>query len=395
VTNSLGSSTVGKWKDICKTGDGNLTFSTAVSGKSLCVKKGGVVIDCGQAFGGTNFAAIAGLIEGCNTTYTPGDAQNDFVNMTAFTNRVQLSPTLAYYNGAYGDKAPVDKSNYYTYSGYIWNRASTNVNWTFALAIGTVSRITIDQKTTYIGNGATGEVGIKTFELTPGPHRIVIAMRSNSDARSTARYFTNEKATWPKSYFGVGIDKFGRGSNNQADYEKLVDPGDGSLLTWALPEDLPCVYPGTDEIVESIVPVRFDEMEFHPETTIDFVDLPDYSVENLMGTPNVAGSSNLTVTGVWAIPASSIAAGSKLTTSGRLIFAEGSKIVISGSSSEFRKVTADVALIVAEASEGVTGTPSVETDCTDGADLARWRISVSDRCISAVRSPYGLKIMVR
>ena len=61
-------------------------------------------------------------------------------------------------------------------------------------------------------------------------------------------------ATW-QADLGLAIDRQGRGSTNYADYERLVDPGDGSFLT---------VVPGDAENADGVIAhmPKFDHLKF-------------------------------------------------------------------------------------------------------------------------------------
>ena len=164
--------------------------------------------------------------------------------------------------------------------------------------------------------------------VSPGPHHF--------DVRGycTALYQDNPKdsrLTWPNYHFAVGFDPLGRGSKNQADYRKLVDPGDGSLFTWDIPDRVTegvTTVPGTDDVIGGLAPV-FRKMRFAPGTGADF--RYNYSVEALEGFPAITGATeHFTVSSNWTVRTSEVAAGNKLTTPGRLVFAPGATVSVDG-----------------------------------------------------------------
>jgi hypothetical protein len=165
--------------------------------------------------------------------------------------------------------------------------------------------------------------------VSPGPHHFdVRGYYTGTWSQSNPK---DSRLTWPNSDFAVGFDPLGRGSTNQADYRKLVDPGDGSLLTWDIPDRVTegvTTVPGTDDVIGGLAPV-FRKMRFAPGTGADF--RYNYSVEALEGFPAITGATeHFTVSSNWTVRTSEVAAGNKLTTPGRLVFAPGATVSVVG-----------------------------------------------------------------
>ena len=321
----------GTWRKVVKTGTGTAVWDS-MTGSDLLDVQGGTV-----RFATSPRAQLAGLIEGRRTYYTANTAIDaDWKALTVATNGVTLKPD-AYYDFSHHlwtDPWPPDQtssSRRYTvsYTGYLWNNETTNVTWSFAGQAYTHMGVTIDHtnrlfKFTGVGNGTVqGNVTV-----SPGPHHF--------DVRGycTALYQDNPKdsrLTWPNYHFAVGFDPLGRGSTNQADYRKLVDPGDGSLLTWDIPDRViegVTTVPGTDDVIGAFAPV-FRKMRFAPGTGADF--RYNYSVEALEGFPAITGATeHFTVSSNWTVRTSEVAAGNKLTTPGRLVFAPGATVSVVG-----------------------------------------------------------------
>ena len=323
----------GSWRNVVKSGDGAAVWDS-LSGSGLLDVKSGTV-----RFAMSPRAQLAGLIEGKRTYYTGNtDIYNDWKALTVATNGVTLSPE-AYYNFSHHlwtDPWPADQTSSsrrftISYTGYLWNNETTNVTWSFAGCLYTHFGVVVDRtnvvfRWTGDGNGtAKGSVTV-----SPGPHHFdvrgyITQIGSNSNPRDS-------RLTWPTGNFAVGFDPLGRGSSNQADYQKLIDPGDGSLLTWDLPDQViegVTTVPGTAETVGSAAPV-FRKMRFAAGTGADFRYA--YRLESLEGFPAITGATDhFTVTSNWTIRASEIVSGCRLTTPGRLAFASGATISMEGS----------------------------------------------------------------
>ena len=158
---------------------------------------------------------VAGLYEGRSTV--SGADTTSLNPQTA----VKLSVTNAYLtfvsNAASGG-VWVDNSTY-IYSGYIWNNNATNENWTFNKAFDDFGLIKIDG-TTIINDGTYSNIVISTVTMTPGPHAIEVRLGQGSGGVGPYG-----------GYPGIGVDRLGRNTKNAAFFQRLQDPGDGSLLT--------------------------------------------------------------------------------------------------------------------------------------------------------------------
>ena len=324
----------GTWRKVVKAGDGAAVWDS-LSGSDLLDVKSGTV-----RFTMSPRAPIAGLIESKRTYYTSGNAYtevySDWNALKVATNGVTLAAE-AYYDLSHHlwtDPWPADvtsSSRRYTfsYTGYLWNNETTNVTWSFAGCAFTHVGVTIDRTNVvfrWTGNGGGTEKG--SVNVSPGPHHFDVRGYCTSVTPTKA---SDSRLTWPTSNFAVGFDPLGRGSSNQADYQKIVDPGDGSLLTWDLPNQViegVTTIPGTEETVGPSAPV-FRKMRFAAGTGVDFRN--SYSVESLEGFPAITGEiERFTVASNWTVRASEVAAGEKLTTPGCLVFASGATISMEG-----------------------------------------------------------------
>jgi hypothetical protein len=128
-------------------------------------------------------------------------------------------------NGAYWP----DNSTY-IYSGYIWNRATTNVTWTFAENFDDAVLLRIDG-TTVLNNTNWNEPTKGTITLSPGPHLFEARFGQGNGGAAG-----NVSGWWTVNTMSFAVDFFGRNEDNLANYQLLADPGDGSLLTLNLPD---------------------------------------------------------------------------------------------------------------------------------------------------------------
>ena len=119
--------------------------------------------------------------------------------------------------------------NMWIYSGYLWNRETTNVLWTFRFSFDDNVSLTIDGN--LLRNTGGGTVAYQNYILTPGPHPIEIRFGDNTG---------NVGAYSGKS--GLTYDPFGRNNQVTADvdlyYTPLADDGTGWLLTATLDTEI-------------------------------------------------------------------------------------------------------------------------------------------------------------
>lgn len=112
------------------------------------------------------------------------------------------------------------------YNGYLWNRATTNVTWTFAENFDDSVLLKIDG-TTVLNNGAWDAPTYANFTLTPGAHAIEARFGQGGGGGGPPAITT----WWKTTSLGFGVDVQGRNDTNILNYAALTDPGDGSLLT--------------------------------------------------------------------------------------------------------------------------------------------------------------------
>ena len=111
------------------------------------------------------------------------------------------------------------------YTGFIWNRSPTNEVWSFAESIDDCVLLVLDGEVLF-NDDQWNRTMVATRTITPGPHAIELRVYNHGGVGGPAAV-----DGWTTNGWGVGVDRLGRGSKDTACYEKLIDPGDGSLLT--------------------------------------------------------------------------------------------------------------------------------------------------------------------
>ncbi len=127
----------------------------------------------------------------------------------------------------------------YVYAGYLWNRESTNVTWTFMQNMDDTFLMYLDGNvilnkgfTSILPYRVTANAGTHcTVTLSPGPHAIEI--RAGQGGGGVGGYWTKSDGTRP----AWGIDRLARDVANVEYCEFITDPGDGSLFTVNNPYD--------------------------------------------------------------------------------------------------------------------------------------------------------------
>lgn len=375
----------GKWKTVVKTGSGTVNWNSAVGADALVIKEGAVDLSL-------QHNGFAGLIEGVEYFDNNSECYYAAENKNLmWTNNVVLSPNYVYAgNGSYwSNKRPAwDTEELLTssatvYQGYMWNRETTNVNWTFCCRVATVSFFYFDGVKEITDGEATKAKLVTIENVTPGPHPFRIGSYAVFGKGGASGAATNFE--WPK--LGFRWDPLGRGSSDTNNFVKLEDPGDGSLFTWAIPgEDV--FYPGTEESNKIGYKPRFEKVEFGSAATLDLNGIA-LSVGEVEGFPRVVESDGFTIERKWTLDAADIAAGFKV--SGEKIdFGEDVELVVENPLAA-KAVSGVREWTVLESAAEISGSISIKDE--DAAK--RWTVTVDGNLVKLKYRPIGSVMVVR
>ena len=187
-----------------KTGSGTLTLAAPLSSTAPIVVSEGTL-------------KLQGILPGLYEGVVSGNFELNTPNPST---AVQLTTTKANTTAGWTDNTTA------IYSGFIWNRTGADVTWTFAENFDDNVRLTIDA-TTVIDNGVGWDVPVRgTITLSPGAHAFEARFGQGGGGAGPVN-----SSWWTTTDFGFGIDTQGRDEGVIGNYQPLVDPGDGSLLT--------------------------------------------------------------------------------------------------------------------------------------------------------------------
>lgn len=278
-----------------------------------------------------------------------------------FSNRVVHSTHLAYTAGSVG------KSNAVMWTGCLWNRGTTNVNWTFAFAMGQGTEFRFDRKEIMWDYSfyANKRALFYTLDVAPGPHFTefrVYGSQSSGGGPVAAAVLTN--AVW-KDAFGIAIDKLGRGSTNCADFTEIADPGDGSFITVSADGSLPGV---------AYANPTFTALKMSSSAELD-TQGGNVSLKTLDGLGTFVNTSGhftntVSLADRWTVPASQLAGGCTLAVQGgRLEFGDACVFGVD----DVQTLQIGVEYTVARADAGINRKPSL----SPAFDKASWRLALT------------------
>ncbi len=393
---SVISNGIGSWKGIVKTGTGTLKSASGIGSERVEVRSGYFAPRSLQ-----QSSLYAGLIYGAKSYSTNDTEMAAYESRVCFTNSVQLSPHLAY-------TADSDWRMWYpvmTYTGYIWNRSDKTQRWSFASIVNLGSRLYIDDQLVVNQNQGTSYVGTNTVTITPGPHRfewrVYTYKNGISDYGAPAYAYvknminsagsTKDSTTHWGSLSGLMYDPQGRGSDDYVNYRRLVDPGDGSLFTWDIPNDSgeKAIYPIGGYKFDSVSP-SFGEVEFAEGTGL-VNDGGTNLVLRLIGMPTVSGSGALKIGARWTVDVAEVLAGRKLVAEGSLTFGRDSELLVTAKSGA--ELPANVEYVIAEADQPIADLPARLVR----PDKNRWVFGLSEdrRSLWIKRLPVGFSLIYR
>ena len=213
----------GSFTAFTKTGSGRFLFNSHLESTStLDVREGSLVLP----------VVRPGLVFG-EKIYEEGESRTEYDNRIPLSGGgVELTPSKAYelcVNDGY-----YQPRHYVSYSGYVWNRGTSDVTWTFAYSFDDNLEIRIDGKEVLGTRHGTlwGALCTANVTLSPGPHAIhLVLWNAQGNGGAVSAKNVSGAVNWNENLVGLAYDPQGRGSTNGLDYVHMVDPGDGSLFT--------------------------------------------------------------------------------------------------------------------------------------------------------------------
>ena len=380
-----GYAATGTWKDrLAKTGEGVFEYNTFVGANVLDIRGGTFKMPTEKIEVITN--RIPGIYGG-SKEYASG-ATAAWEGSETFTNDTYASPVMAYKAGT---TQGWTANTLWTYSGYIWNRSPTNEMWTFASCILSNGKVLLDGEcVVYNSSPASDQAwgGVKqgTVEVAPGPHTFEVRLLSGSVGTSTASGggaygFTTPLANshgneagyiWGEGK-GIMLDRLGRGSHNVADYEKIIDSGDGDLLT---------LTDAKDEVIHHL-PVFETIVATNGAVTLDMNNNNcTYTLKNLVGTPTVVNCGQFLITDDWRLTDLCSAAAFE----GAVEFAEGATLTL-----DLPEPPAGESEVEILSADRIAGLPTVVSDSTRGT----WALSATESSLKLKWRPLGFRMIIR
>ena len=264
------------------------------------------------------------------------------------TNSVTLLPEAFHYTGG----GLWTGYSIGSYEGYLWNESETNETWTFAAAVRSWCKLYWDgSETPFLEQTAAGTPantsvtyeGVKeSITVTPGAHKFVVRYGKDDTTDRLVGPLPAANVnnmTWD-ALSGLMLDRLGRDSTNVADYQRIADPGDGSVVSLTANPD------------DALPP--FKRIKFVNGTKLDLNGHATYRVCDFEGTPTVT-NGGICVTGALYVAKSDLLAGRKVVVqSGSFAFAAGSQVVVDGL--ETLSPNGGEGYVVAVADGGVSGT---------------------------------------
>ncbi|MBR3823137.1 MAG: hypothetical protein IKJ37_16145, partial [Kiritimatiellae bacterium] len=386
-----GASATGSWKKtLTKKGDGNLEYDTYLDAPVLDLQGGAFTLPTEIVTVITN--RQPGLYGGGRTFDTSSDVNASWNDRVTYTNgNVYLSPEMAYKAGTTQGWAD---NTIWTYQGTIWNRNATNEQWTFASCILARGCVYLDGNLVVMNDSpasanAWGGVKQGSVDVAPGSHSIEIRLCTGSGCGTSTMsgggaYYhssalgnvhgTEAGYTWAQ-YSGIMLDRLGRRSHNVADYSKIVDSGDGHLLTLA--DD-------ADTVIRKL-PVFDTVVATNAAATLD-LNGNDYTVNDLVGFPSLVNAGTFTVNNDWRLTFIGT-----VTCDGKVVFASDATLTVDARTPAAFGRSGENEWIIMTAEGGIEGCPRLNAPDVKGT----WKVSVDGNAVKLSFAPKGLSVIIR
>ena len=304
----------GAWRTVIKADAADMVWRSSVGARVLDLQKGVFRIP----------SPLAGLYEGFTNVNNVTAADR-----ATATNDVQMLPLAMQFDGNVCYLSERGTAGFYT--GYLWNRGTTDVTWRFAVSYSTTDyRLYIDGNEV-LKPTQTATPTFASYTLTPGAH--LFEMRYTGKTSQGTKVGT--LYPWSNQYQGWGVDTQNRGRTNTTDYVLLKDTGIGSVFTLAKTiDELPAACRQTMPVFETLVATN-------TAATFDLCG-NSIAVPNVVGAPQVANQSpdlpagTFTVGETWTVATKAVTVNKKTVRqpvgtariAGALVFAEGATVEV-------------------------------------------------------------------
>lgn len=295
--------TKGSWATaVVKRGGGELLYDTPVGAAVLDVEEGSVRLGTARNVL-VEFTRKPGLWEG----NFPANSSNKLSSRDEYPTDMSTVRTNVLAGSVLWDYR-VNENSTLVYRGYLWNREATNVVWSWGIGVQNCGALYIDDDK--ILETSWNEVKWADVTLTPGAHAFEYRQWSWSGWMTGLRDGVCVES-------GLVADTLGRGTQDVADYRVLLDPGDGSIFTRT-----------TDDVCrfEAVAPA-FGKAKFAKGTSFDLGGYGSYAFADVEGFPQLTGG-DVSVSGMWTIPAGEMIDGGTASASGNVVFKDGASVFV-------------------------------------------------------------------
>ena len=380
----------GRCEGLIKDGAGDLAYENLLDISNLVLNAGSMSYSPLT----NDVVFYAGLSYGMDTNFTKwssGERKSNQAfydeNIATVTNKVVLDfsdikPLAAQHQGYFGGTGTY-------YDGYLWNPSSAKVTWRIAICADTRAWLKVnDVKLT----AAQYAVAFGNFTLNPGINRFVFHIGTQSSECYVNKH-TNV-VSWADNVacaYCTTPEKVTSKTEDPADFQPLVDPGDGSVLRCVIESSNLWNERGAAWSNANVMAsTRFAGSA---GTTLNLANRA-LRTAKLEGCPMVTKAAEtllptrLDVTENWTVDGNDLAKGAKLDCEQAIVFAEGSTVSITNG----RALAKSGKVAIAVSDEAIVGLPTFLP-----VDRYQFEItkSADGKTLYAEYVPRGMMILLR